>query len=160
MSARTFCLALLVLACACLTSTRAFSLQVYNDSACTVSLPNYSYSNPQLNMTTEAPVCVNGSLPGSQPVAKSFAYQCAYSTTRPLVNLNLVSYTQTGCGDSDFSWVVYFPGNQTTGQSGGPQYTCALMTLWASDDSITDVYGVVACVSTRRRFRLERSLRE
>ena len=149
----TMLLVLALLACS-MSSTSAFSLQVYNDSACTVSLPNYSYTNSALNYTVPAPVCLNNSIASSPPM-QSLGYQCSYSTyvtnttARPLpVNLNLVGYPALGCA-GNASWIVYLPGNRTTGATGGPEGVCTLMTLYQpSASASSNVYGVVSCAAS------------
>ena len=141
-------LVVFVLSCSFISSTSAFSLQVYNDSACTLSLPNYSYTNAQLNYTTPSPVCLNGTIAGSQPVMQSLSYTCSYTTTPPLVNINLNSYTQPDCS-GDGSWSVYISGNQSTGASGGLQGVCVPMHLYAQNSTLlVTVYGVGKCAAT------------
>ncbi|MCJ1297028.1 hypothetical protein MMC34_008597 [Xylographa carneopallida] len=148
MSARATLLLLFVLAGAFMPLASAFSLQVYNDSACTVALPQYSYSNAALNYTSPAAVCLNGTIPNSQPASQSLQYQCAFTIAPPNVNLNLLSYTQPNCAN-DYSWLVYIPGNHTTGANGGLENTCIPMTLLAGSGSGNGVgvYGVVSCAA-------------
>ena len=132
-----------VLFCCSLPPTAsAFSLQVYNDSTCTVSLQGYSYSNNKLDYTAPTTVCVDGGTTAAG--VQSVAYMCANSTSLHFVNLNLLAYTQSNCAGND-SWQVYIPGNVTTGVSGGPQGVCTTMTLHQPSGSESTVYGVVSC---------------